>query len=571
MSHIRVYPYHWSTSDDWTHILLYGRLENHHSVSIRLPFKPYLTLRYPTPPSPEFHSYLLQSTPVLQITPLDSLSFRFFFRSAHDYSSFLSFFPYPCHIIDSEVPPIDKFLVSSNIYPSSWVQVSHLTSSPLTICDLNYSATKIKSLTSNLLSPHLVMGYLELISPDGPSFPGFRLHPISEIRVFIDLEEPPLRKTGIPSSQIRSERSLQDPLIPQLKSLKADRWVVFGSQDAIWLRQQLGPDQCVISLEDLFHRLYPPHLQITIDNVSSLILSSPPLKSHCQTLKELWIRAHLEEELSKISNFWMCPANDSLSHPELLMDHLYSLLSSPETHQRRTHSIPGSPYLQPGLYLNVHVYSLSELYLIQIKDPLVDYFRGSYLGHLLFDYLGHSTNEIRSSVMAWKPIWIDQTSVALTAPHPGLPLLDRLPLVLIRNGDRVILTEGGSLHRLGYGLLACPPFPLVDRYLQLLIDHVIRTCQRLMNFPNLETSLNDFLCQRKIYREDLTGPDPDSLILQVRECGLEIPSTGRMIPYLQTLDGPLIYTGTQKVDLNRIQIDWYSNILSQIFGSDDQK
>jgi hypothetical protein len=355
-----------------------------------------------------------------------------------------------------------------------------------------------------------------------------------------------------------------------------------------------APSISQIDLLDFYRRIYPQLPNHKLETISQLLLGRGKTglsikemftkyrSSNTEDLYEiidyslmdsillytLWNHSQVERHLSQMADFWKNDPEYVLSneHEDLFEDLLrYITYEIPD---KISIDAPLSSERMSGVHRNVYVYSLSELYLTfleQLQDPLanviVDYFKNTDEGLIPFKsgYFRVSFDLVENFILAQLKgvpiIWIDVNSIAVggnlrksstdMGPVPYFPLLDYLPLLLVSGKSWITITENGLLFKRGMSSFVRPPFKLIDKYVDYIIQYLVQNPQatgKNISLPTIQPELEDYYLEMKITGDEFAHPPPkkQQIIQQLRELGTTVSQSWRKIKYLQTTGGPVI-------------------------------
>lgn len=297
-------------------------------------------------------------------------------------------------------------------------------------------------------------------------------------------------------------------------------------------------------------------------------------------LLDLWEASQVDSQLSLMSNFWKNDAEYTLTHD---MDGLYNDLSiylKPDIPPKQFK--PGKPIAterESGIFRDVYLYSLSRAYLSFIEQSVIGlpsvpeaYNLKDYTS-IMMNYLQSFENTpsvdsaasvafksgyfpvkydqfsiyLKTILHSFESIWIDEQTVAVKGVPPmssddfgpinNLVLISYYPLVLVSGKSWVIVDSLGLIYKKGMSLFVRPPFPLVNKYINYLIDTLLNRPNEPIVFPNFETNLDDFVLETKVTAEDFTGAGPkkSEIVEQLKQLGTPISTTWRKVSYIKVL------------------------------------
>lgn len=345
------------------------------------------------------------------------------------------------------------------------------------------------------------------------------------------------------------------------------------------------PGTAQIDLLDFYRRLYPQLGNHKLDTLGTVILGKgktgltiPELFARYRRgsvedlsiiidysildsilLERLWNKTQIDTRLSEMASFWK---NDSeyvitTEKEDLFNDLLrYYVVDVPEKKYR-----PGKPPLterKPGIYRDIYLYTLSPVYLSSLAPVApfwAEYFQNTDDGIIPFKsgYFPTQFSVVEEYVRGQVPpnqlIWIEENSVAVQGqpqpnpgPVPAFVLVDFIPLILIANKSWILVSREGLIFKKGMSSFVRPPFPLIEKYSNYLVNYLLEHPNETIVLPQFETSLEDFELDAKVTSEDfsLVPKRKEAIISQMKELGLPVGQTWRRIKYIQTKQGPVI-------------------------------
>lgn len=384
--------------------------------------------------------------------------------------------------------------------------------------------------------------------------------------------------------------------------------VPFPSREQVMALSVPGISQ--IDLLDYFRRVYPQFGSHSLETVSQILLGRgkvdlpiPELIAKYRRgtpedlaeiarysledsvlLRDLWIRTQIPVRLLEMANFWKADPEWLITHQKGELFHDWLRYLSPDVPEKRWD--PGSPPIierKPGIHRNVYHYSLSEVYLTaleQLQDPVatavVDYFRenNSNDGIVAFrsGYFPVKFNDVlefvKTNVKPESVVWLEENSLALSSEFPYLNLIERIPLVVVIQKSWILVSASGVVFKKGMSAMVRPPFRLIQRYVDYLIDFLRQNPGVQVVFPDFPTTLEDFVLDTKVTSEDYSRPGKkEEIVTQLRELGLPITKTWRRVHYIQTSIGPIleeVYSKDPGKWSAALDLDFYNQKLQSV-------
>lgn len=280
-------------------------------------------------------------------------------------------------------------------------------------------------------------------------------------------------------------------------------------------------------------------------------------------LYELWVTSQIDQKLASMANEWKNDAEYVITND--MNDLFEDLIRYIQTNVPEKKYDPGKHITterKPGIHRNVYFYSLSPIYLSVLQqhglqDPLssviANYFQNTNDGIIPFEsgYFPVTFAQVQEFISAQIPkdqlIWIEKNSIAVSGNinqelMKFLPTTGFSPLVIVSQKSWIIVDKSGMVFKKGLTAFVRPPFKLIDRYVNYLINFLITYPDQPVQFTNLETNLEDFVLEDKVTAEDFSSPPKRKLdiIQQLRELGAIAPTTWRKIRYIKTTEGNII-------------------------------
>ena len=417
---------------------------------------------------------------------------------------------------------------------------------------------------------------------------GVQIPPFTKIRDFVPFfrEITIVQKKPFPS--IDRVQALFTPGIQQIDLLDFYRRLLphLGNHKLETIgKVVLGRGKTGLTIPELFaryRRAAPEDIAIIIDySILDSIL-----------LRELWSSSQIGLRLAVWANFWKQEAEDVLvTEKEDLFKNLYNYywLSAPEKY-----NIGRAPGVErkPGIHYNVYIYSLSDIYLTtleQLGDRVAyfftDYFKTTDDGIIPFKsgYFNVKFKQVEDFIRTQIPddriVWIEENSVAVLGnrptnsedlgPVPFFPLVYYIPLIVVEQKSWLLIDQSGTTFKKGTSAFVRPPFPLVDKYINTMIQSLLEHPGQPVNRPNIESTMEDLVLETKVSATDFTRipKQKEAIIRQLNELGLPVLRTWRKVRYIQTLQGPVIeeiYSMSPEKYGQQIDIQFYNKKLDEI-------
>lgn len=313
-------------------------------------------------------------------------------------------------------------------------------------------------------------------------------------------------------------------------------------------------------------------------------------------LYELWNTTGIDQRLATMANEWKNDAEYVLTHD---MDNLFEDLVryiQPNVPDRKYN--PGKSIAterKQGIHRNVYLYSLSPIYLMfleQLQDSLAvtiaNYFHNTNDGIIPFKSgyfpvtFSQAQEFILSQVLQSQIVWVEENSIAVLGnplsqtndqgPITFLPLINYVPLVIVSGKSWIMVDRNGTIFKKGTTHFVRPPFRLIERYVDYLVNFLINHPNESVTFPNFETVLDDFILEDKVTADDFAFPPlrKARIIQQLRELGTPITTTWRKVRYIRTINGPVIeeiYSSDPDRYIPQIDQEYYNKTLQNALKS----
>ena len=313
-------------------------------------------------------------------------------------------------------------------------------------------------------------------------------------------------------------------------------------------------------------------------------------------LYDLWTTTGIDQKLAEIANEWKNDAEYVITHdPEDLFEDLIRYIQ-PNVPEKQYH--PGKPIAterKSGIHRNIYLYSLSTIYLTLLDksdDPLAkfmaNYFKNTNDEIIPFKsgYFNVTFAQAQEFILAQVPrekiIWIEENSIAVAGNPPTstdnhgpiafLSVSDYVSLIIVSQNSWILVNSLRTIFKKGMSSFVRPPFKLIERYVNYLVDFLINHPEENVTFPNLESTLDDFVLEEKVTAEDfaIVPTRKAEIIQQLRELSLPITTTWRKVSYIKTKEGNIIkeiYSQNPDVYISDIDINYYNNILRRTLRS----
>lgn len=509
MASVVFYPIHWYEDASWDAIQTLGQLRNGSSVYVRIPFAPYFTARCRL----DDHSYLLDKTPITQVHKIGEDVYRLHVANKKDYDQAVAYVETLGEVLDKDQDIKTKFFIERGIRPASWL------------------------IARDVQTPAIGTGYADLE------------YYTENISVY-SVQWPPMdgRLAFVAGDTIMVVDGDKTYNVDDIMASRPVRIVTMG--------HHIDPKTRSVShvdLADVFAMLYPYATRYTTDSV--------------QEIYDLWVEHGTTEYLASIANLWMTSVDRVLTTPpsRLFTDLVQAFEPLPcACPKARLES-----EAKTGVYRDVYLYSTSDLCLDAIArtstllaSKVVQHFRGSNMGVVPYRSGYFPVDKIR--VPDDEILWLrDHVLVTKTRRH-GIPA-KRLPIFIIWSKSCVIVDEDGNVYKHGLSRLVRPPFTMVDRYLDYLIDHLVKHKRKRVVFPKLELELDDFAMETKVTPKDLESP----LVQQMLEHKITIERPWHQVRYIKTRHGLVIediYSKDPEKYIRDLDLEYYNRQVREILA-----
>ena len=145
-------------------------------------------------------------------------------------------------------------------------------------------------------------------------------------------------------------------------------------------------------------------------------------------------------------------------------------------------------------------------------------------------------------------------------------------MLIIAQKSWILVDNNGLIFKKGLSAFVRAPFPLVEKYVDYLVKFSIQHPNEPVNFPFLETSLNDFVLENKVTAADFskTPKRKQVIIQQLKEMNATVPTTWRKVRYLKTTQGEIIeeiFKLNPETYIKLLDQDYYNNTLQNTLKS----
>jgi len=307
-------------------------------------------------------------------------------------------------------------------------------------------------------------------------------------------------------------------------------------------------------------------------------------------LKELYEVSRMEDYLYEMANFWRNESDHIIvTEMEYLFEDLMRYSGSIKPKEKYTVGRPLLTERKSGIHNNVFLYDLSATYIESLKnteDPLAiqiaDYFKNTSYGIIPFKSgyfpvkFSDVKQNINNNVSTENIIWIEEQFLAATSnnpgsnnPYPMYKLTDVLPLVIVSQKSWILLNQDGVEFRKGLSGFVRPPFKLVDKYVQQLIEFAKNNPGKKPEFTNIQPTLDDYVIQSKITSDNfiMTPSRKEDVVNQLKELGQNIKTTWRKVKYIKTTEGDVIeeiYQKDPEKYAKLLNLKYYNDALRRI-------
>ena len=352
--------------------------------------------------------------------------------------------------------------------------------------------------------------------------------------------------------------TLSTPSISQIDLLDFYRRLMpqLGNHKLETLSQSiLGKGKTGLSVHDMFMKYRRGTLEDLFEIIDYSITDSI-------LLHELWNGSQIDQKLSMMANQWKNDAEHVLTHDN---DRLFEdLIRYIQPNVPKIKYDSGKPIMterKAGIHHNVYIYSLSPIYIALLQQHkesqlIANYFQNTNDGIVPFGsgYFPVTFTQVQELILSRISIddiiWIEKNSIAVSSPiltsENGpvdfLPVINYAKLLIISQKSWILVDKFDLVFKKGLGSFVRAPFPLIEKYIDYLIKFSIEHPNEPVNFPLLETDLNDFVLENKVTAADFakTPKRKEVIIQQLREMNASIPTTWRKVRYLKTTRGDII-------------------------------
>lgn len=322
-------------------------------------------------------------------------------------------------------------------------------------------------------------------------------------------------------------------------------------------------------------------------------------------IQQLWEKLDVLQNISRFVNFWKNDAETILAESNKKLFKNLSLYFGFNRKQKYNIGNFTPIKVKNGIYHNVYVYSLSKIYTKLLETVNVPpelstfaintfkYFKdtnmseGAFKSKLLpvnFSFVEDNINRLIQKLDSATLLWMDKDTVAIatsgarTAEGPlKLSLLDFYKSIILLNTGQIRIDAVGHKTQVGISILTNPPFPLMQKFIDLLIANIItltgstRTSITNISLPEITPTLEDLVLTMKLTFYDYESDRINSMdsvkkmiIAQMLEAGIETNCRWQPIKFIMTMNGPVIekfYISNPVFYLNKINIQYYKQQL----------
>lgn len=462
---------------------------------------------------------------------------------------------------------ISFFAVLKEIGPDIWVTMNGIN------FDINYIGTRSKILGIN----NRISNFTKIINYK-PTFYQTTIY------------------QKVPFPNVNEVYVINTPGIVQIDLLDVYRklYNFFGNHKLDTISQYLlGRGKTGLSVKDMFYKY-------KYGNVEDLLEIMDYSINDSILLYDLWVKSNLDQELSEHVNFWRnIPEVVSASDMDsLFVDLIHDLVYREYNKMVNINQTLLNRYdvgkileteRKAGIHMGVNVYTLHEVYLKFLKelntplsDLIVQYFDNTDYGIIPFrsGYFNVKFDDVLAFIDEKIPkeqqIWVDDLSVAVNSKYPIDPIFKHTSTVhvIIASKSWIVINEEGFVFKKGLSALVRPPFLLLEKYIDYIVEYVKSNPQVVsrLNFPQLPSTIDDFVMKMKITKEDFLNPSAkkEPIIKQLRQFGISKTPTWITVNYIQTVDGPIIEQ-VYKTNIPKysklIDTKYYNNIINNVLKS----
>lgn len=418
------------------------------------------------------------------------------------------------------------------------------------------------------------------------------IYPFTKVVTYIpQFQETQLVQT-LPFPLVSTVQSLPTPGVSQIDLLDVYRrlYPVLGNHRLETLaRFILGRGKTGLSVSDMFAKYRRGTVADLLEIIEYSVVDSI-------LLRDLWDKSELDKILSHYANFWR---NDTeyviTTDLPILFDDLLRYFvnggSSEFEDDLQTRYDVGKPLVTDrvsGIHTGIKLYSLNGIYGEFLRNTdkslaksIGEYFRQANAviafrsGYFPVNF-SEVKNFIDRKVPKTQQIWIEENIIAVQGSYPLDPIFEYMDTVdaIVAQKSWIIINNKGMVFRKGMSNMVRPPFPLINRYIDYLIDRVKNHPGKPLVFPDLPTTLLDFVREIKISAKDFISPNERSapIVKQLLEVGTKITPSWIKVKYITTYQGPVIdqiYNRDPEKYVKLLDIDYYNktlqNTLSSIF------
>lgn len=500
MASLTFFPSAWVVDPSWSRVYVHGRTAGE-AVLVDVLFRPFFTIRHPNAVAEA--QYLLNHSTIVDTQDIaDDMSgdrvVRAFAANRDDYETALALHDEYGRgtVVDRRQSPLSKFMAWHDVTPGRWQSIVHPTVS--TVSDKTKSrvvhAAAITSL-EDIDPPPMVVAF-----DDGGH-----------------------RTTLVGDTETNTSQS-PDWVVTYDANEKTGRASVPGTH---------------IIMRRFFERVYPQFNRHDRETMATVIGTST-------NLADMWRAIDAATHVHAMSDFWRSDPRHVL---DTSMDDLFSDLvhvispgvDAPAYNAGRPLDVPGAM----GVAKNVELHSLSSVYLEEIDSlgyPLAldvaEYFAPTSYGVIPFrsGYFDVSFNSVLENLPP-STLWATPWHVATTCKTP-LEVVDEYALVVAGPYDRLTVDALGIVMRFGTGALARPRFPLEQKSVRAMVDHLLS----IGRYPTLPSGrdLSDYVMTLRVHPNEWTDAPPHKRAVVSQLTRLGMSGGTRDVSFVRTVDGPVV-------------------------------
>lgn len=306
-------------------------------------------------------------------------------------------------------------------------------------------------------------------------------------------------------------------------------------------------------------------------------------------LKDLWLETDVQTTLLLTADFWKADAQHCLDTDgqPLFRDLIgWITFDPPPSDYRVDEEI--DPPIPKGIYRDLYMNSMSRVYTEVIRRT------GTELAIVIADYFANSSEGEVAFASGYFPVsYADAYQLAKDSTDSYLFRLDNdvvatkervesllkpeafFPLMIVSGKSWLAVMKEGVVLKKGMSSFVRPPFKLIARYMDYIVKLLIDNPEmdmKTLNYPNLETTFDDYIMEMKITTDNYIAP-PEAkreIVQQMKELQLPPPVIWRTVRYIKTLDGIVIeelYSRDVERWIERLDLAFYSERLRAAISS----